>query len=481
MTACSRAHLTDDAITLAFGLYTSMDGTLVFGLDSSMDSAHVLGLGPLAFGLAADRLFGGAESRSFVRVGVRVEAPSIGGGVVVEVGVEVRGEEADGQQQQQGLSQLQGQWGDVWQLCCEIQQCRAQQLCCEIQQCRVQQLCCETRQCRVLQHHQMCCETQHWQCHVLHWQCHVHQQQQLCCETQHQLARKQQLCCHRVKQHQLCCEKLELFCCEQQQNPCAQVGVASGDASCRNDASRLDGFDGERIGEASHPGPALSQLHFDSMRQEQLVHSWELRGLGCVIAGLRRQIAALQSQLESDQLGWYLHMPACRCIVCVLQIELAMLREQLCGHGQLREAECGVWANDRHGVRYELPQPRSVHVLPKPRPMHVLPQPRPVVSQSTFGIPLPQPLSPDRVLPQPGSAPNEPESEFHDCHEYPEIAAVTVEFGIEVTDMLWTMFQEPRRKRGLRKSQKRASIRLALERELRSGPIKVRKREKRGM
>jgi hypothetical protein len=104
----------------------------------------------------------------------------------------------------------------------------------------------------------------------------------------------------------------------------------------------LDGFDGERIGEASHPGPALSELHFDSMRQEQLVRSWELRGLGCVIAGLRRQIAALQSQLESDQLGWYLHMQACKCRVCVLQIESAMLCEQLCGHGQLREAECGV-------------------------------------------------------------------------------------------------------------------------------------------
>ena len=65
-----------------------MDGTLVFGQDSSMDGARVLGLGPLAFGLAADRLFGGAESRSFVRVGVRVEAPFIGGGGVVEVGVE---------------------------------------------------------------------------------------------------------------------------------------------------------------------------------------------------------------------------------------------------------------------------------------------------------------------------------------------------------------------------------------------------------
>ena len=95
--------------------------------------------------------------------------------------------------------------------------------------------------------------------------------------------------------------------------------------------------------------------HSDLMHEQlsQLTHliqalGWELTGQQVTIAVVRKQLEEQQLKferqmagLESNQLGWYVHQPHCRCMLCTLQLEQ---RER---------------ARDAHGKIQHLPQPRG--------------------------------------------------------------------------------------------------------------------------
>jgi hypothetical protein len=72
---------------------------------------------------------------------------------------------------------------------------------------------------------------------------------------------------------------------------------------------------------------------------EQLVQvqQWELRGQQVLIAKLVKQMAGL----EAEQLSWYVHQPHCRCMLCVLQLQQ---------HSR---------AQDCHRKVQQLPRPRA--------------------------------------------------------------------------------------------------------------------------
>ena len=96
--------------------------------------------------------------------------------------------------------------------------------------------------------------------------------------------------------------------------------------------------------------PHSGLMHEQLTQLTQLVQAqeWELTGQHVMIAVVRKQLEEQQLKferqmagLEAEQLGWYIHQPHCRCMLCTLQLEQ---RER---------------AQDCHGKTQQLPQPRG--------------------------------------------------------------------------------------------------------------------------
>ena len=170
------------------------------------------------------------------------------------------------------------------------------------------------------------------------------------------------------------------------------------------------------------------------LQQQVQEQQWELAGQRAAIAQLSKQVAAQQAQLESDQLSWYMHQPGCRCMVCTLRLQVEQLQQQLKG----QDSRAG--ARDCHGVAHQLPRPREAGgAAVSTQPMVVV-QPNAAATTCTLeriaGLGVVQ-----SAVIQPAN------------HDAAEPQAQAEERG-ESSDMLWSMFEEPRRKRGLRKSQR---------------------------
>jgi hypothetical protein len=123
----------------------------------------------------------------------------------------------------------------------------------------------------------------------------------------------------------------------------------------RGCSSRMDSncegsncVDRECVTEGRDPHSDLIHEQLNQLTQLIQAQGWEQIGQQVTIAVVRKQLEEQQLKferqmagLEADQLGWYVHQPHCRCMLCTLQLEQ---RER---------------ARDGHGKIQHLPQPRG--------------------------------------------------------------------------------------------------------------------------
>ena len=171
------------------------------------------------------------------------------------------------------------------------------------------------------------------------------------------------------------------------------------------------GYAGVRVGEAAHPGPPTMQDQVQQLQAQLQQQQWDL-------TGQQAGIHSLRAQLDSQQLQWYVeHSTKCRCSVCMMQLQLNRIN------------------SIDSSIRKSKDNKQQVIVLPTPRARS---RGNHNDSDSTGS----NHESASDSIGGSGSELNDSDSDNNGSDDVSN-------------DMLWTLFDQPRRKRGLRPSQRR--------------------------
>jgi hypothetical protein len=181
------------------------------------------------------------------------------------------------------------------------------------------------------------------------------------------------------------------------------------------------GYAGVRVGEAAHPGPSTMQEQVQQLQAQLQQQQWDL-------TGQQANMHSLRAQLDSQQLQWYVeHSTNCRCSVCMMQLQFDKIIKNGSSARKVKDIK------------------QQIIVLPTPRASgkedHSGSDSNGSNSESASASDLNEGSS---------SGHNDSESDSNDSNNID-------------SDMLWTIFDQPRRKRGLRPSQRRVREREQIE------------------